>query len=133
MTTAPVNTQQRSPVLDFSTLMKLQTQSQQTGTDTTVPGPLDTVKTLSEMLVGLSSQLPTLPEPSSKGTDDADDTKGTGAAGDAKGSASGVGSSSAGTTLLGGLNIGGLSLEVLLDAVGFEQRRTETKAGISSL
>lgn len=33
----------------------------------------------------------------------------------------------------GGLTLGGLSLETLLDAVGMEQRRTETKAGISSL
>lgn len=32
-----------------------------------------------------------------------------------------------------GLSTGGLSLETLLDAVGFEQRRTETKAGMASL
>lgn len=34
---------------------------------------------------------------------------------------------------LGGLTLSGLSLETLLDAVGFEQRRTETRAGVASL
>lgn len=33
----------------------------------------------------------------------------------------------------GGLSMAGLSLETLLDAVGFEQRRAETKAGTASL
>ena len=33
----------------------------------------------------------------------------------------------------GGLSMAGLSLETLLDAVGFEQRRAETKAGAASL
>ena len=42
-------------------------------------------------------------------------------------------SSKSGTVSLSGLTMSGLSLETLLDAVGFEQRRTETKAGVASL
>lgn len=39
-----------------------------------------------------------------------------------------------GTTVsLSALTMSGLSLETLLDAVGFEQRRTETRAGVASL
>lgn len=34
---------------------------------------------------------------------------------------------------LGTLSLGGLSLETLMDAVGMEQRRTETKAGMSNI
>ena len=37
------------------------------------------------------------------------------------------------TVSLSALTMSGLSLETLLDAVGFEQRRTETKAGVASL
>ena len=40
---------------------------------------------------------------------------------------------SSATVSLSGLTMSGLSLETLLDAVGFEQRRTETKAGMASL
>ena len=42
-------------------------------------------------------------------------------------------SKSSSTVSLSALTMSGLSLETLLDAVGFEQRRTETKAGMASL
>ena len=42
-------------------------------------------------------------------------------------------SKSSSTVSLSALTMRGLSLETLLDAVGFEQRRTETKAGMASL
>ena len=93
--------------LDFTALARLAAEQTQTLGRATVPGSQESVKALFENMVGLSSLLPELEKPK------------TGASGS--------------SSFAGGLSLGGLSLETLLDAVGMEQRRTETKAGISSL
>lgn len=98
---------QAGQVTDFTALARLAAAQAQTPGGTTVPGSQESVKALLESMTGFSALLPELEKPA------------TGTAG--------------GVSILGGLSVGGLSLETLLDAVGFEQRRTETKAGISSL
>lgn len=96
-------------ISDFTALTQLAAAQLQGQGGTTVPGSEESIRKLLEtMSAALSSMLPDLEEPTMGG-----------------GSKTG--------TVLGGLSMGGLSLEALLDAVGFEQRRTETKAGISSL
>ena len=95
--------------IDLTALSQLLTTQMQAQGGTTIPGSDESVRKLLEtMSAALSSMLPDLEEPKTDG-------------------------SSKTGTVLGGLSMGGLSLEALLDAVGFEQRRTETKAGISSL
>lgn len=95
--------------IDLTSLSQLLTTQMQAQGGTTIPGSDESVRKLLEtMSAALSSMLPDLEEPKTDG-------------------------SSKTGTVLGGLSMGGLSLEALLDAVGFEQRRTETKAGISSL
>ncbi len=99
---------QTGQVMDFTALAQLAAAQAQTLKGITVPGSQESLKTLFESMATFSALLPELEEPSK----------------DASGSAASV---------AGGLSMGGLSLETLLDAVGFEQRRTETKAGISNL
>lgn len=95
--------------IDLTALSQLLTTQMQAQGGTTIPGSDESVRKLLEtMSAALPSMLPDLEEPKTDG-------------------------SSKTGTVLGGLSMGGLSLEALLDAVGFEQRRTETKAGISSL
>ena len=99
-------------ISDFTALTQLAAAQLQGQGLTTVPGTEESVKKLLESVsAAFSSLLPELEEPTTEGK-------------------SGTKSSS---SFLGGLSMGGLSLETLMDAVGFEQRRTETKAGISSL
>ena len=97
---------QGSGRLDVLALSELLAAQRQGKGGTIVPGSQESVKTLLESMAGFSDLLPELEEPST-GT--------------------------ARASVPGGLSMGGLSLETLLDAVGFEQRRTETRAGISSL
>lgn len=98
---------QTGQIADFTAPARLAAAQAQAFGKTTVPGSQESVKTLLESMAGFSALLPELEKPST-GT-------------------------SGGTSVPGGLSMGGLSLETLLDAVGMEQRRTETKAGISSL
>ena len=108
MTTNIQGTQSQQQI-DLTALSQLLTTQMQAQGGTTIPGSDESVRKLLEtMSAALSSMLPDLEEPKTDG-------------------------SSKTGTVLGGLSMGGLSLEALLDAVGFEQRRTETKAGISSL
>ena len=97
---------QGSGRLDVLALSELLAAQRQGKGGTIVPGSQESVKTLLESMAGFSDLLPELEEPST-GT--------------------------ARASVPGGLSMGGLSLETLLDAVGFEQRRTATRAGISSL
>lgn len=99
---------QTGQILDFTALTQLAAAQVQAQGGTPVPGAQESARALMAGLTSLSAMLPELEAPS-------------------------TGSSKGGTVVLGGLSLGGLSLETLLDAVGFEQRRTETKAGISSL
>ena len=102
-----IQSTQTGQITDFSALAQLAAAQAQVLGGTTVPGSQESAKALLEGMAGLSALLPELDAPS------------TGRSG--------------GVSTLGGLSMGGLSLETLLDAVGFEQRRTECKAGISSL
>lgn len=99
---------QTGQIADFTALARLAAAQVQAQGGASVPGSQESVKALLESVASLgAAMLPDLEEPA------------TGTSGTA--------------SFVGGLSMGGLSLETLLDAVGMEQRRTETKAGISSL
>ncbi len=99
---------QTGGVMDFTALAELAIAQVKAQGGTTVPGSQESVKALLESVTkSFSTLLPELPAPK-------------------------AGSSNTGS-FVGGLSMGGLSLETLMDAVGMEQRRTETKAGTASL
>ena len=116
MPTSIQNTQ-GSQTLDFSALTQLAAQQLQTQGKVTVPGSQESArKMLDSLMAATGNSLPVLEQPR---------------LGASSGTSGKTGEGS--TFVTGGLTMGGLSLETLLDAVGFEQRRTETKAGIASL
>ena len=73
--------------------------------DFTIPGAMETIRNL---LTQLNDQLPVLESPDPKISQDA-------------------------MKNLQALTLGGLSLETLMDAIGSEERKTETKAGTATL
>ena len=100
-------TQSGTPAADLSALLQLAATQQGSTKALDVKDLEESLNALRSFLAaGGDSLLPDLEEPSSK---------------------------SSTTVSLSGLTMSGLSLETLLDAVGFEQRRTETKAGMASL
>lgn len=100
-------TQSGTPAADLSALLQLAATQQGSTKALDVKDLEESLNALRSFLAaGGDSSLPDLEEPSSK---------------------------SSTTVSLSGLTMSGLSLETLLDAVGFEQRRTETKAGMASL
>ena len=99
-------TQSGTPTANLNALLQLAATQQGTGNTLDVKDLEESLSALRAFLAaGGDSLLPDLEAPSSK----------------------------SGTVSLSGLTMSGLSLETLLDAVGFEQRRTETKAGVASL
>lgn len=106
MSTA-IQSAQTGQVMDFTALTQLAVAQAQAQGGTTVPGTQESVRALLNNMASLTSaMLPELEEPKT---------------------------TSSSSSFVGGLSMGGLSLETLLDAVGMEQRRTETQAGISNL
>ena len=73
--------------------------------DPTIPGAMETIRNL---LAQLNDQLPALESPNAKASQEA-------------------------MKELRTLTLGGLSLETLLDAVGNEERKTESKSGVATL
>lgn len=100
-------TQSGTPAADLGALLQLAATQQGSTKSPDVKDLEESLNALRSFLAaGGDSLLPDLEEPSSK----------------------------SGTTVsLSALTMSGLSLETLLDAVGFEQRRTETRAGVASL
>ncbi len=114
---ASIQNTQGSQTLDFSALTQLAAQQLRTRGSVTVPGLQESARKMLDSLMAASgNSLPVLEQPRLGASSGASGKTGEGV-----------------TFVTGGLTMGGLSLETLLDAVGFEQRRTETKAGISSL
>ena len=100
-------TQSGTPAADLSALLQLAATQQGSSKALDIKDLEESLNALRSFLAtGGDSSLPELEEPSSK---------------------------SSTTVSLSGLTMSGLSLETLLDAVGFEQRRTETQAGMASL
>ena len=99
-------TQSGTPTANLNALLQLAATQQGTGNTLDVKDLEESLSALRAFLAASGdSLLPDLEAPSSKSS----------------------------TVSLSGLTMSGLSLETLLDAVGFEQRRTETKAGVASL
>ena len=100
-------TRSGTPAADLSALLQLAATQQGSSKALDIKDLEESLNALRSFLAtGGDSSLPELEEPSSK---------------------------SSTTVSLSGLTMSGLSLETLLDAVGFEQRRTETQAGMASL